>query len=398
VLNGKIPQLHGFMIRRIGAGGDATALLIDALAKTPDAGGRLTFLTAMREALKGRRQVPMPDAWPKLFDMLKSSNEQNVRVQAVCLAVTFGNPAPALEMVKQRSNSYNQAAAIGALLDAAHPKLTPELHWLLHDELRGTKARGLAIRGLAGYDDPNTPRAILSVYGTFTADEKRDALNTLAARPSYAKALLDAIGKQTIAANEVSADIVRQLRNLKDKDVSKRINEVWGSVRDSAAERVKQMAEYKKMLTTAPATPPDLARGRAIYNKSCAQCHTLFGVGGKVGPDLTGSNRANLDYLLENIIDPSAVIPKEYAATLIEMKDGRVLTGIVRADTPVAVTVVTVNDTLTLPRKEIESLTTSNTSMMPDDLLAQLKEDEVRALIAYLQSPIQVPLRATMGD
>jgi hypothetical protein len=53
---------------------------------------------------------------------------------------------------------------------------------------------------------------------------------------------------------------------------------------------------------------------------------------------------------------------------------------------------------LTLPRKEIESLTTSNISMMPDDLLAQLKEDEVRALIAYLQSPIQVPLRATKGD
>jgi putative heme-binding domain-containing protein len=180
--------------------------------------------------------------------------------------------------------------------------------------------------------------------------------------------------------------------------VSKRINEVWGSVRDSAAERVKQMADYKKMLTTAPAAPPDLAQGRAVYNKSCVQCHTLFGVGGKVGPDLTGSNRANLDYLLENIIDPSAVIPKEYAATLVEMKDGRVLTGIVRADTPVAVTVVTVNDTLTLPRKEIESLTTSNTSMMPDDLLAQLKEDEVRALIAYLQSPIQVPLRATKGD
>ena len=77
------------------------------------------------------------------------------------------------------------------------------------------------------------------------------------------------------------------------------------------------------MLTTPPKTPPDLAQGRAIFGKSCAQCHTLFGVGGKVGPDLTGSNRANLDYLLENIIDPSAVIPKEYAATVVDMKDGR---------------------------------------------------------------------------
>jgi putative heme-binding domain-containing protein len=169
-------------------------------------------------------------------------------------------------------------------------------------------------------------------------------------------------------------------------------------VRGSAADRKALMAEYKKMLTAPPKTPPDLAQGRAIFAKTCAQCHTLFGVGAKVGPDLTGSNRANLDYLLENIIDPSAVIPKEYTATVVEMKDGRVLTGIIRADTPVALTVVTVNETLTLPRKEVETLTVSKISMMPDDLLKQHKEDEVRALIAYLQSPNQVPLKATSDE
>ena len=185
---------------------------------------------------------------------------------------------------------------------------------------------------------------------------------------------------------------MRQLRNLKDNDVSKRINDLWGVVRDSPAERVKAIADYKKMLTTPPQTPPDLAQGRHLFNKSCAQCHTLFGVGGKVGPDLTGSNRANLDYLLENILDPSAVIPKEYAATVIEMKDGRVLTGIIRADTPIALTVVTVNDVLTLPRKEVDALITSKISMMPEDLLKGLKEEEVRALIAYLQSPKQVAI------
>jgi putative membrane-bound dehydrogenase-like protein len=391
-LNGKIPQLHGYMIRRIGAGGDATPLLIDALGKTRDAGGQLTFLTAMREALKGRRQVKMPDIWPKLYQKLAAGRNHDVRVQAACLAVTFGDPGPALEMVKQRSNTANQAAAIAALLDAGHPKLTPELHWLLDSELKGTKARATAIRGLAAYDDPATPGELLRRFPDFTADERIDALNTLAARPTYAKALLDAVGKKQIAASAVSADIVRQLRNLKDKDVSKRINDVWGVVRESAEERKKQMADYKKMLTSVPPTPPDLVKGRELFNKTCAQCHTLFGVGGKVGPDLTGSNRANLDYLLENIIDPSAVIPKEYAATVIEMKDGRTLTGIIRTETPIALTVVTVNEVLTLPRKEIDARTESKISMMPDDLLRPMSETEVRALIAYLQSPVQVAL------
>ncbi len=391
-LNGKIPQLHGYMIRRIGAGGDATGLLIDALAKTPDAGGQLTFLTALREALKGRRQVPMPEAWPRLFDKLQNGGGE-VREQAVCLAVTFGNPDPALAMLKNRKSTAAQALAAAALLEAGHPKLTPELHWLLDAELKGTKARGVALRGLAAYDDPTTPGIIFTSYPNFTANEKIDALHTLASRSSYAKALLDAVAAKKIDAKEVSIDIVRQMRNLKDKDVSARINEVWGVVRDSSADRIKAIAEYKKMLTTPPATPPDLAQGRAIFNKNCAQCHTLFGVGAKLGPDITGANRASLDYLLENILDPSAVIPKEYAATVIEMKDGRTITGIIRAQTPIAITIGTVNDALTLPRKEIDVIITSKVSMMPDDLLKQLKEDEVRALIAYLQSPRQVELK-----
>jgi putative heme-binding domain-containing protein len=240
-----------------------------------------------------------------------------------------------------------------------------------------------------------TPAAILAEYATFSADEKRDALNTLAARPSFAKALLDAVAAKKIASNEVSADIVRQMRNLKDKDVSARINDVWGTVRDTPEERVKVIAQTKKMLTTPAKSPPDVANGRALFNKTCAQCHTFFGVGGKVGPDLTGSNRANLDYLLENMIDPSAVIQKEYTATVIELKNGRVVTGIVRADSAVALTVVTANETLTLPRKEVDALTPSKISMMPDDVVKQLKEPELRDLIAYLQSQVQVEVKAS---
>ena len=286
-----------------------------------------------------------------------------------------------------------RTVALSALLDANHPNLSDAMQKLLATPQAGTPLRLTAIRGLAAYDDAKTPAALLAAYAHFSADEKRDALNTLASRPSFAKALLDAIAAKKIAAGEVSADIVRQLRNLKDKAVSARLTEVWGTVRESAEDRKTLMAEYKKLLTTPPETPPDLAQGRVIFTKSCAQCHTLFGVGGKVGPDLTGSNRANLDYLLENIIDPSAVIPKEYAATVIETKDGRVLTGIVRGETPIALTVVTVNEVLTLPRKEVETLTVSKISMMPDDLLKQLSAPEVRALVAYLQSPTQVAIK-----
>jgi putative heme-binding domain-containing protein len=138
--------------------------------------------------------------------------------------------------------------------------------------------------------------------------------------------------------------------------------------------------------------------GRALFAKTCQQCHTLFGVGGKVGPDITGSNRTNLDYLLENILDPSAVIPKEYAATVLNLKNGRVITGIVRGETPAALTVVTQTETLTVSKDDVDERTASEVSMMPDDLVKQLSDAEVRALVAYLQSPVQTPYLATKDN
>ena len=118
----------------------------------------------------------------------------------------------------------------------------------------------------------------------------------------------------------------------------------------------------------------------------------LFGVGGQVGPDLTGSNRADLDYVLSNVLDPSALIGKDYMAHVIATTDGRVLTGIIRAEDKDRVTLVTANETITLPKSEIEQRRSSEQSMMAEDLWKPLSEHEVRSLVSYLASPGQVAL------
>jgi putative heme-binding domain-containing protein len=111
-----------------------------------------------------------------------------------------------------------------------------------------------------------------------------------------------------------------------------------------------------------------------------------------VGPDLTGSNRSDLDYILQNMVDPNAVIPNEYRTSTLDMKDDRVLTGIVKEENATSVTVITANETLVLPRKEVKSIQQSELSMMPEELLTNLQEQEVRDLIYYLGRPGQVPL------
>jgi putative heme-binding domain-containing protein len=111
---------------------------------------------------------------------------------------------------------------------------------------------------------------------------------------------------------------------------------------------------------------------------------------------LTGSNRDDLDYLLSNVLDPSALIGKDYQAQVVAITDGRVLTGIIRAEDKDSITLASANETVTIPKTEVEERRTSEQSMMPEDLWKPLSQFEIRSLVSYLASPAQVPLPA--GD
>ncbi|MFV2070748.1 MAG: family 16 glycoside hydrolase, partial [Pirellulales bacterium] len=138
--------------------------------------------------------------------------------------------------------------------------------------------------------------------------------------------------------------------------------------------------------------------GRALFAKTCQQCHTLFGTGGRVGPELTGSNRANLDYVLSNVIDPSAVMAKEYQPSIVATDDGRIVTGIVRASDAKTITVQTADELLVLAKDAIEDQKLSSQSMMPNDQLRPFSQHEIRSLVTYLASPNQVPMLATPAN
>jgi len=126
------------------------------------------------------------------------------------------------------------------------------------------------------------------------------------------------------------------------------------------------------------------------------QCHTLFDVGGKVGPDLTGSNRADPEYLTSNIVDPGAVIPVDYQVSVVRLKDKRVLSGIVKAQDPSSITLVTEAETLVIPRGDIDlQKVQTGISMMPEGLIAGMSDSDFRDLAVYLRSPKQVPMQAT---
>ena len=129
----------------------------------------------------------------------------------------------------------------------------------------------------------------------------------------------------------------------------------------------------------------DLTNGAALFKKSCATCHKLYGEGGKIGPDLTGGNRANMDYLLGNVINPSGEVPKQYTVSVIALKSGRLVNGVVVAETEQTLTVQTDKEQIVVAKADIEERTRTSKSLMPDGLLDNLKQDEVRDLIAFVR-------------
>ncbi len=127
-------------------------------------------------------------------------------------------------------------------------------------------------------------------------------------------------------------------------------------------------------------------------SESVERATSCMAAAGEIGPDLTGSGRDNLDYLLENIVDPGATVSADFRMVVAAMRDGRVLNGLVRAQTPRTVTLQTQSEALILERSEIEALRPSSASLMPDGLLETLNSAEIRDLIAYLAHPTQVPM------
>ncbi len=398
----KVPLVRGYLVRRLSQTNDSAILnqlVAQVFSKTAQPADQLLALQEISQGLRGRRQVPMPDGWSELYRQFSKSEDAGVRAVALNLAITFGDPqalaARQLLLANPEADMGERLAAMDALVASKAPNLAPLLQQLLATK----ELSAVAVRGLATYDDPKTPDAILGAYHQFDAAQKRDALSTLASRPAYAIAMLKAVESKKIPSTDLSADLVRQLRSLKNEEIGSYVTKVWGTLRDTPADKAKLIASLRAMLRAAPRDTqrPDLSLGRAIYVKTCQQCHTLFETGAKTGPELTGSNRAELNYILSNIVDPSAQIGKDYQVQVIVLKDGRTLNGIVKAEDQNAITLVTANETVVVPKPEVDERATSEKSMMPDDILKPFNEREVRSLIAYLASPGQVPLAVAGG-
>mgnify|MGYP006272882357 CR=1 FL=1 len=360
--------------------------LVAELGTAKDEAAR-DLLNGTREALRGRKRIAMPSNWPATYAKLKASSDPEVRKLTASLAVTFGDPAVIADLRTTASSkdakSNERVAAIELLRDQAQADLGAFLLTLLDDK----DVRRATVRALASTPHAQTPSQLVSRYSGFSTEEKQDAVATLTSRKDWSLALLDAVEKKSVPRNDVSAYAARQMHAFGDDALTKKLRTVWGEIRDSAPEKQQQIAKLKSQLSPASLKNADLAMGKVLFKKTCQQCHRLFGEGGTIGPDITGSNRTNLDYLLGNIIDPSAEIGRDYRMSIVTTQQGRVVTGLQVESTPTRLTLQTATEKIVLDRNDIEEIKESPLSIMPEGQLNSLSKDDIRDLIGFLSTP-----------
>jgi putative heme-binding domain-containing protein len=206
----------------------------------------------------------------------------------------------------------------------------------------------------------------------------------MASRESYALDLIKAIEEGRIDARELTAAQVRQMLAFGNDHIKTVLEAKWGVVQETPEARVAAIKKWQGILTSETIAKADLENGAALFKKSCANCHKLYGEGKAIAPDLTGANRSNLEYLLMNIVDPSSVVPKQFTTSVVALKDGRVITGVIVSETEQTLVIQTDKEQLTISRGDVEESRNTGKSLMPDGMLDSLTEDQVRDLFGFM--------------
>ncbi len=371
---------------------EITTDVVSTMLASNDPAVTLDVLTGLSEGLRGKRKTTAPANGGAVTTKVEKASDDKAKTLVQQLSVVFGDGQALEEVEKIALNNdvdYDtRVNAIETLIEARSPRLIEICTPLL--AVRNLNL--VAAKGLATTGDVKAGEKIVQNYGRIQGYNRPQVVGMLTSRKEYAKLLLDAVKQGKIPSGDVTAFDIRQILSLGDEDLSEQVRQLWGEVQESSAEKKAQMEELKAKLTSKAHASADKSKGRALFEQSCIKCHKLYGQGQMIGPDLTGSNRGNMDYLLENIVDPSAVVSKNYYASIVVLEDGRVINGLITNKNEQAVTIQTQTDKMTVPMDEVLEIGTTTQSPMPDGLLKNLTEEQIHDLFAYLMHPQQVAL------
>ena len=390
------PMLKDFITRRAAVFPEGRTAITFSLSKARNPKEFVEQSNQLLGALANLPPVETPEAWDKAKAKGKSF-EKNPEAQDVLsrMGARFGD---AEYFPKWREIARNKQAKAPERIKAVE-LLTigrdPQLGSLARDLLAFPLIRPAAITGLRQDPGTETAKALVKVLPQLQLKQRNEAINLLGTRPEMALVLLEAVDSKKLESSLVSPVMLDQFERFENEKITALVEKNWVRGGDGVdlAQLSATIEQWKKKLNPKVMEKADTARGRQVYNNTCGTCHQLFGQGIALGPDLTGSNRADLGYLLENVLSPSSVVAKDYMLNILTLKDGSTLSGMVRAETPEFVTLAMPGGAQTdVKKSDIEKHEELPQSLMPAGLFEALPLPQVADLVKYLGSANQVPL------
>jgi putative membrane-bound dehydrogenase-like protein len=355
-----------------------------------DAAARGWALNGLAQALENRLIEP-PVEWKAVYAELMRDTSREVQRLAQYLAVRFQDAQAIGQLVEvarepRRPGSERVAAIHDLALTHRQFALRPLLELVAGEKDAAVRAE--AVRALAAYDSPDAikaiPVAVLAGWKAYPPEVRTEAVNLLAGRKEWARTLLAAIGDKRVPRGDVMNNAILRIGGLKDKGLDAEIRRVWGTIRDTTPAELNALID--RMRGEVDQGRPSFARGQVVFENACAKCHKFEGKGHAVGPELDGAGR-DIEYLLVNVLDPNRVVGAPYFTRLVTLKSGRVESGLLAAEDDTSVTLKSENDALkVIPRKDIDEVTVTQKSVMPEGLAGGMKPGEFRDLVRYVMA------------
>lgn len=332
-------------------------------------------------ALENETTITPPDSWEMAKTRFPDADSTRF------LDAVFGNKEAQNNLVKQvESPSLNKAErqrCLGLLR-----RLGTRIPSSLISRLLDSSDFQAAVAMVRQADDPAAAAEMLiQRFDKLDTKSRPALLEMLCSRADLALPLLHASLDNRFDRKNLTSLHARQLANLKDPKVNKLEESIWGRSKESSDDVKQKIASYREAYGKAPAWSYDVEAGKVHYQRLCMTCHIMEGEGGRLGPNLSGTWRNGLEYFLENIIDPNAVVGADYQLNVITQKDGTVTAGMIEKETATSLTVRTMTDAVSIPKTEVINRQVTPNSLMPSGLLDSLKKEEANELLRFLTSP-----------
>lgn len=374
------------LAQRLAAVADAGSLLklAQLIEATDDAALRTKLLEAVDEAFTGRKIERLPEELREAI-VASASGSSSAQLALLVRAGQGEAEQTAIAKITNEKTPQKERVKFIQLLGQVGSKEARTALLKLATSTAPQAIRIAAISSLGSFDDTNIAQQLLACYPDEPEAIQSAIIDNVTSRPAAAHQLLDAIEAKQVSQQAVSVDLLENLKLHGDEKLNERIAKLWGATRATPAELALQLEQVATLLKTGQGTA---SQGKQLFTKRCGTCHKLHGEGADIGPDLTGYERTNLDFMLLSIVDPSAAIREEYTNYRVLTIDGRVLSGFLKNQDDKTITLQNAdNPALVIPRDEIEAGPLAiDKSLMPDRLLEDLTATEVRDLFGYLQS------------